>query len=105
MALTQRNQLPAFRQANALLRDVLIDELGAVSLSVYDTARVVTLTPELAGQRQRVGFILAQQATDGSWGAADGYALVPTLSAVEALLGLLVTPSPEASSAPAAPGA
>jgi hypothetical protein len=92
MKLTQRNQTALGRSADALLRDVLVDELGAVSLSVYDTARVVTLTPGLPGQRGRIDFILAQQATDGSWGAADGYALVPTLSAVEALLGLLSTP-------------
>ncbi|WP_229813559.1 prenyltransferase/squalene oxidase repeat-containing protein [Lentzea flava] len=31
-------------------------------------------------------FLLDQQKGDGSWGAPDGYGLVPTLSAVEALL-------------------
>jgi halimadienyl-diphosphate synthase len=70
----------------ALVSDISSDSHGAVSPSVYETARLVTLAPWLAGHPQRVLFLLQNQGRDGSWGAPDGYGLVPTLSATEALL-------------------
>ncbi|NJP89012.1 hypothetical protein HCN51_06030 [Nonomuraea sp. FMUSA5-5] len=59
---------------------------GSVSPSVYETGRLVTIAPWLVGHRERVAYLLAEQNGDGSWGAPDGYGLVPTLSATEALL-------------------
>ncbi|MBV9143175.1 MAG: prenyltransferase [Pseudonocardiales bacterium] len=72
--------------AAALVAEMSSDSCGAVSPSVYETARLVTLAPWLAGHPQRVLFLLGAQRRDGSWGAPDGYGLVPTLSATEALL-------------------
>jgi halimadienyl-diphosphate synthase len=67
--------------------DNLTDEpWGQVSPSVYETGRLVTLAPWLAGHPERVEFVLANQRPDGGWGGPDGYALVPTLSATDALL-------------------
>jgi halimadienyl-diphosphate synthase len=62
------------------------DLYGAVSPSVYETARLVALAPWLTGHPQRVLFLLRNQRRDGRWGGPDGYGLVPTLSATEALL-------------------
>ena len=80
-------------RTNAAVRDLVSemssDSRGAVSLSVYETARLVTLAPWLAGHQQRVLFLLQSQHRDGSWGGPDGYGLVPTLSATEALLASL----------------
>jgi len=70
----------------ALVSDMSSDSYGAVSPSVYETARLVTLAPWLAGHPQRVLFLLQSQRRDGNWGGPDGYGLVPTLSATEALL-------------------
>jgi halimadienyl-diphosphate synthase len=70
----------------ALLSEMSSDSWGAVAPSVYETARLVTLAPWLAGHRQRVLFLLRSQHRDGSWGGPDGYGLIPTLSATEALL-------------------
>jgi hypothetical protein len=64
-----------------------------VSLSVYETARLVALAPWLEGHGARLEFLCAQQAVDGSWGPGGGYAFVPTLSATEALLASLRRPS------------
>ncbi|HKR48422.1 MAG TPA: prenyltransferase/squalene oxidase repeat-containing protein [Pseudonocardiaceae bacterium] len=68
------------------MSEISFDFYGAVSPSVYETARLVTLAPWLAGHRQRVRFLLRCQRRDGRWGGLDGYGLVPTLSATEALL-------------------
>jgi halimadienyl-diphosphate synthase len=73
----------------ALLSEMSSDSCGAVSPSVYETARLVTLAPWLAGHSQRVLFLLRSQHRDGNWGGLDGYGLVPTLSATEALLASL----------------
>ncbi|MFV2178830.1 prenyltransferase/squalene oxidase repeat-containing protein [Actinomadura sp. LOL_016] len=63
---------------------------GQASASVYETGRLVTFSPWLSGHAERVAFLLARQRPDGTWGAPDdGYALVPTLSATEALLTVL----------------
>ncbi|MEU7550889.1 prenyltransferase/squalene oxidase repeat-containing protein [Streptomyces sp. NPDC044571] len=72
--------------AAALLAATAGDPWGLVAPSVYDTARLVSLAPRLGGHEQRVAYLLNEQNEDGSWGAPDGYGLVPTLSAVEALL-------------------
>jgi halimadienyl-diphosphate synthase len=72
--------------AAALVSDMSSDVYGAVSSSVYETARLVTMVPWLAGHTQRVRFLLQSQHLDGTWGGPDGYGLVPTLSATEALL-------------------
>ncbi len=74
------------QQAGTLVDELMARPWGQVSASVYETGRLVTLAPWLAGHGERVAFLLAQQRDDGSWGAPDGYGLVPTLSATEALL-------------------
>jgi len=79
--------------AQSLLHEVLRDEWGQVSLSVYETARLVALAPWLDGHSTRLEFLCRQQSPDGSWGSPDGYAFVPTLSATEALLASLRRPS------------
>ena len=72
--------------AQALLAGLLAEPWGQVTGSAYETGRVVRLAPWLAGHRDRVAFLLASQRADGGWGGPDGYAVVPTLSATEALL-------------------
>lgn len=62
------------------------DPLGDISVSVYETARLVTFAPWLTGHGERIDFLLRGQRPDGGWGGDDGYHLVPTLSATEALL-------------------
>jgi halimadienyl-diphosphate synthase len=75
--------------ASELVTAMVSEPWGDVSPSVYETARVVVLAPWLTGQRERVEFLLTSQRLDGSWGGTDGYELVPTLSAVDALLDLV----------------
>ncbi|MER6948566.1 prenyltransferase/squalene oxidase repeat-containing protein [Nonomuraea sp. NPDC000554] len=72
--------------ALALLTELMAQPWGQVSPSVYETGRLVTLAPWLVGHSERVAYLLGEQHGDGSWGAPDGYGLVPTLSATEALL-------------------
>ncbi|MGW4587113.1 prenyltransferase/squalene oxidase repeat-containing protein [Amycolatopsis thermoflava] len=72
--------------AHHLLRAMVTDPYGDFSPSVYETARVVALLPDLAGHANRIAYLLDQQAPDGGWGGPDGYGLLPTLSATEALL-------------------
>ncbi|TWH65238.1 prenyltransferase/squalene oxidase repeat-containing protein [Micromonospora olivasterospora] len=72
--------------AEDLLAELAADAMGQVSPSVYETARLVATATWLDGHPERVCFLLDQQGSDGSWGAPDGYGLVPALSAVEALL-------------------
>lgn len=62
---------------------------GQVAPSVYETARLVTLSPWLGGHAERIAYLLQTQRPDGGWGPPQGYALVPTLSATEALLATL----------------
>jgi hypothetical protein len=60
---------------------------GEISPSVYETGRVVALLPSLMGHAERVDFLLTTQQPQGHWGPAHaGYALIPTLSATDALL-------------------
>ncbi|WP_091670967.1 prenyltransferase/squalene oxidase repeat-containing protein [Amycolatopsis marina] len=65
------------------------DPSGDFSPSIYETARLVALTPSLRGHRRRLRFLLDQQRPDGSWGGPEGYSLIPTLSAIDALLAVL----------------
>jgi halimadienyl-diphosphate synthase len=71
--------------AQRLLAEMAADSYGDFSPSLYETARVVTLAPRLAGHEGRIRFLLREQAGDGSWGGPGEYALLPTLSATEAL--------------------
>ncbi|WP_243718767.1 prenyltransferase/squalene oxidase repeat-containing protein [Actinomadura sp. KC06] len=75
--------------AHELLTSLLTRPWGQVSLSVYETGRLISLSPWLAGHSRRVQYILDAQRPDGLWGAPGAYAVVPTLSAVEALLTVL----------------
>jgi hypothetical protein len=59
---------------------------GEFSPSIYETGRLVRFAPSLRGHAQRVSFLVDQQRQDGGWGGPDGYGLVPTLSATDALL-------------------
>ncbi|MFD5110548.1 prenyltransferase/squalene oxidase repeat-containing protein [Streptomyces cinereoruber] len=74
-------------QAARLVADIDADQWGSVDASVYETARVVSLVPRLAGHEARLAWLLDQQLPDGSWREGPArYRLLPTLSAVEALL-------------------
>lgn len=81
--------------AEQLLAGVLAQPWGQLSPSVYETARVATLAPWLPGQRARWEFLLERQQPDGWWGGHEGYRLVPTLSATEALLTALLRDRPD----------
>lgn len=72
-----------------LLSDMSSDPYGKFSSSVYETGRLVALTPSLSGHGQRVRFLLDHQHQDGGWGGPGAYGIVPTLSATEALLNVL----------------
>jgi halimadienyl-diphosphate synthase len=80
--------------AGDLLRGLVAQPWGQVTPSVYETGRVASLLPGLAGQAARVRYLLTSQRRDSAWGGPDGYALVPTLSAVEALLAVLARADP-----------
>jgi hypothetical protein len=77
-------------QATDLVAQVDQDSWGSVRPSLYETARVISAAPWLPGESRRIAYLLGKQAPDGSWG--DGpkpYRLLPTLSAVEAVLAVL----------------
>ncbi|WP_326938073.1 prenyltransferase/squalene oxidase repeat-containing protein [Amycolatopsis cynarae] len=73
-------------QGQRLLDEMSADPYGDFSPSLYETARIVALAPTLAGHGGRIRYLLDEQHDDGSWGAPYDYALLPTLSATEALL-------------------
>ncbi|MCD0448444.1 hypothetical protein LO762_04425 [Actinocorallia sp. API 0066] len=75
-------------RAQRIVDGLLAQPWGRSSPSVYETGRLVALTPWLAGHDARVRHLLAAQRPDGGWGPPDGpgYRIVPTLSAVDALL-------------------
>lgn len=73
-------------RARELLSGLAREPLGQVSDSVYETGRLVSLAPWLTGHGERLAYLLGAQRADGGWGGPEGYALVPTLSATEALL-------------------
>lgn len=63
------------------------DPWGHVSWSPYETAGVAALAPWLPGHQRRIASLVDAQATDGTWGEGPlAYRLIPTLSAVDALL-------------------
>jgi len=72
-----------------LVAAMLAEPAGRSSPSVYETGRLVSLAPWLTGHGERIAWLVRTQRPDGAWGAPDGYALVPTLSATEALLAVL----------------
>jgi hypothetical protein len=72
--------------AVSLLSAMASDSFGEISPSIYETARLVTLMPWLVGHAERLRFVVRSQHRGGWWGGDDGYRLVPTLSAAEALL-------------------
>ncbi|MEU2718375.1 prenyltransferase [Streptomyces sp. NPDC007205] len=76
----------AARAATELITEIMANPCGTMSPSVYETARLVSSAPWLDGHGARCYFLLRTQRPDGWWGHADGYGLVPTLSATEALL-------------------
>src|SRR5690606_20647033 len=82
-------------QAVRLVTDIDHDPWGSVRPSLYETARVVSLAPGLPGHEPRLTWLLEQQMEDGSWGEGPTpYRLLPTLSAVEALLSAVCSDIP-----------
>lgn len=77
--------------AQDVVDEMIQDPWGHTTPSVYETARLVTSAAWLDGHQERVEFLLAQQHKDGTWGGPEAYALLPTLSAVEALLAVAAT--------------
>src|SRR5690242_19473083 len=78
--------------AAELMREMTEDSRGDVAPSIYDTARLVSLVPWLDGHAARLKFLCDTQGCDGAWGPPDGYGIVPTLSATEALITCLRRP-------------
>ncbi|MEV1329931.1 prenyltransferase/squalene oxidase repeat-containing protein [Micromonospora costi] len=75
--------------AAELVAGMLAEPAGRSSPSVYETGRLVSLAPWLARHEERIAWLVDRQRPDGAWGGPEGYALVPTLSATEALLAVL----------------
>lgn len=92
--VTARDADGIVRAADELVRSLMVQPWGQVTPSVYETGRLVTLTPWLTGHEERIAYLLAAQRPDGTWGAPDGYGLVPTLSATEAILSALARADP-----------
>lgn len=75
--------------AAALLATLAADPWGQIAgPSVYETGRLVALAPWLPLHRERIQWLLDNQAPDGLWGepGSGGYRIVPSLSAIDALL-------------------
>lgn len=70
----------ATTEADELVTSLMLRPWGQVSPSVYETGRLVSLAPWLTGHRERLDYLISTQRPDGSWGAPDGYGVVPTLS-------------------------
>lgn len=79
-------------EASSLLAAARAKRFGEISPSIYETARLVADASWLPGHRTRIEYLLAAQHPDGGWGGPDAYALVPTLSATEALLSTVLRP-------------
>ncbi|MCG5446828.1 prenyltransferase [Micromonospora sp. NIE79] len=77
---------PVAATARELIAGLGLRPWGQVAASVYETGRLVAVAPWLTGHHQRIAFLLRSQRPDGAWGPPEGYALVPTLSATDALL-------------------
>ncbi|MFD8526189.1 prenyltransferase/squalene oxidase repeat-containing protein [Streptosporangium canum] len=78
-------EIDVIAAAGELVAGLVAEPWGQVSTSIYETGRLVSLAPWLSGHVARIGFLLTAQRPDGGWGAPGGYALIPTLSATEAL--------------------
>ncbi|MFI7023368.1 prenyltransferase/squalene oxidase repeat-containing protein [Micromonospora sp. NPDC049900] len=81
-------------EAADLVADLDRVPAGQVSASVYETGRLVADAPWLGGHGRRLAYLLGRQGADGAWGLPGGYGLVPTASAVEALIAVLVRDEP-----------
>ncbi|GAA0506830.1 hypothetical protein GCM10011581_41650 [Saccharopolyspora subtropica] len=68
----------------ALLNDLAANRSAPFSPSVYETAQYLRVSGRRAVARSQIGYLLAQQRRDGLWGA-DGFELIPTLSAIAGL--------------------
>ncbi|WFE52832.1 prenyltransferase/squalene oxidase repeat-containing protein [Micromonospora sp. WMMD1155] len=88
-----RDRGPA-RDVTEVIAELSRHPYGRTSASPYETARLVSLAPWLPRHADRIRYLLAGQRPDGGWGGPDGYALVPTLSAVEGLLATLLRDEP-----------
>ena len=86
--------------ANALLRESAADPWARLAPSVYESARLVSDAPWLGGHTERLRALCNGQGADGSWGR-DGFALLPTLSATEALLAVAGRREPADGAVPA----
>ncbi|MFI6243678.1 prenyltransferase [Micromonospora sp. NPDC050795] len=80
---------PVADAARELVAGLGLRPWGQVGASVYETGRLVAVAPWLTGHHQRIAFLVRSQRPDGAWGPPEGYALVPTLSATDALLAVL----------------
>lgn len=72
-----------------LVAELTATPAGQSSVSVYETGRLVSLSPWLDLHLERIRHLLDAERPEGGWGGPDGYALVPTLSATEGLLAAL----------------
>jgi hypothetical protein len=77
---------PLTQHLHTLVASIAATPWGQTSPSIYETGRLISLARRLPGHTGRVTFLLQHQNRDGTWGLPDGYGLVPTLSAVDALL-------------------
>ncbi|MBQ0978974.1 prenyltransferase/squalene oxidase repeat-containing protein [Micromonospora sp. M61] len=82
------------RAVDELMAELSRHPSGRTSASPYETARLVSLAPWLPRHADRIQYLLAGQRPDGGWGGPEGYALVPTLSAVEGLLAASLNDEP-----------
>ncbi|WP_432050762.1 prenyltransferase [Verrucosispora sp. NA02020] len=87
-ALPETAQTVAAAAAD-LVVDLEREPSGRVSASVYETGRLVADAPWLGGHGRRLTYLLGEQGPDGAWGLPGGYGLVPTASAVEAMVTVL----------------
>ncbi|MET9083163.1 prenyltransferase/squalene oxidase repeat-containing protein [Streptomyces sp. NPDC004237] len=85
-----RTREPFASQALRLVTAVDRDPWGSVGPSAYETARVISFAPWLPDHERRLAWLRNVQRDDGSWGEGPSpYRLLPTLSAVEAVLSVL----------------
>ncbi|MCI4061610.1 prenyltransferase [Micromonospora sp. R77] len=81
------------RPADELVAGLSRRPWGQVDPSTYETARLVAVAPGLPGHDARVAHLLRAQRPTARWGPpVQGYALVPTVSATDALLAELARP-------------